>query len=65
MRGCRGQVRVVGTPKDPEMLVGRRSVIEGGVRTGGSDGLRRKMIQQVCGSVDTLYPILWWHGSLK
>jgi hypothetical protein len=32
MRGCRGQVGVAGTPKDPKMLVGRRFVIEGSVR---------------------------------
>jgi hypothetical protein len=23
------------------------------------------MVQQVCGGVETLYPILWWHGSFK
>jgi hypothetical protein len=23
------------------------------------------MVQQVCGGVKALYPILWWHGSLK
>jgi hypothetical protein len=32
MRGCRGQVGVAGTPKNPKMLVSRRFVIEGSVR---------------------------------
>jgi ABC-type uncharacterized transport system ATPase subunit len=65
MWGCHGQVGVAGTTKNLEMVVGRRCVVEGGVRIGGNDGFRRKTIQQVCGSVETLYPILWWHGSLK
>jgi hypothetical protein len=38
IHGCRGQVGVACTPKDPEMLVGRRCVVEGGVRTQDSDG---------------------------
>jgi hypothetical protein len=38
MRGCREQVGVADTPKNPEMLIGRRCVAEGGVRTGGSGG---------------------------
>jgi hypothetical protein len=65
MWGCRGQVGVAGTPKKLEMLIGRWCAIEGGVRTRGSDGFHQKMVQQVCGSVETLYLILWWHGSLK
>jgi hypothetical protein len=65
MWGCRRQAGVVDTPKNPEMLVGRQCVVGGGVRTGGSDGFHRKMVQQVCGGVKALYPILWWHGSLK
>jgi hypothetical protein len=32
MRGCHGQDGVAGTPKDPEMLVVRWFVVEGGVR---------------------------------
>jgi hypothetical protein len=65
MRGCRGHVGIACTPKNPEMPIGRWCVVEGGVRTGGSDGFCRKMVQQVCGGVETLYPILWWYGSLK
>jgi hypothetical protein len=38
MRGYHGQVGVAGTPKDLEMLIGRRCVVEGGVWAGGSDG---------------------------
>jgi hypothetical protein len=47
------------------VLIGRRCVVEDGVRTGGSDGFHRKTVQQVCGGVETLYPILWWHENLK
>jgi hypothetical protein len=48
------------------LVEGSRScVVEGGVSTGGNDGFRRKMVQQLFGSVETLYPILWWYGSLK
>jgi hypothetical protein len=65
MRGCHEQVGVAGTPKDSEMLVGRWCVVDGGVRIGGSDGLRQKTVQQVCGGVEILYPILLWHGCLK
>jgi hypothetical protein len=56
---------VAGTPKDPKMLVGRRCVIEGGVRAGSSYGFCWKTLQQICGGVEALYPILWWHGCLK
>jgi hypothetical protein len=65
MWGCRRQVGVVGTPKDPKMLVGRRCVVEGGVKIGGNAGFCWKMIQQISSDVEALYPILWWHGSLK
>jgi hypothetical protein len=65
MQGCCGQVVVAGTPKDPEMLVGRQCVVEGVVRTGGSDGFCLKTFRLICGGVESLYPILWWHGSLK
>jgi hypothetical protein len=33
IQGCHGQFGVAGTSKDLEMLVGRRCVVEGGVRT--------------------------------
>jgi hypothetical protein len=65
MWGCRGQVGVACAHKNLEMLVGSRCVVEGGVGIGGSDGFHRKMVQQVCGTVETLYPKLWWRGSLK
>jgi hypothetical protein len=65
MRAYRGQIGVADTPKDSKMLVGRRCVVEGGVRVGGSDGFCWKMVQQICGGMEALYPILWWHGGLK
>jgi hypothetical protein len=65
MRDCRGQVGVAGTLKDPEIVVGMQCVVEGGVRAGDSDGFCWKTVQQIYGSVEALYPILWWHGCLK
>jgi hypothetical protein len=65
MWGCRGQVGIASTPKDPKMLIGRQCVVEGGVRIGGSDGFCWKTVQQIRGGVEALYPILWWHLSLK
>jgi hypothetical protein len=38
MWGYRGQVGIAGTPKDPEMLIGKWCVVEGGVRAIGGDG---------------------------
>jgi hypothetical protein len=63
MRSYCGYVGIAGTPKDSEMLVGRRCVVEGGVS--GSDGFCWKTVQQICGGMEALYPILWWHWSLK
>jgi hypothetical protein len=65
MRCCCGQIEVVGTPKNLQMCIGRRCVVEGGVRTGGSGGFIWKTVQQIFGSVEALYPILCWHGTLK
>jgi hypothetical protein len=39
MRGCCRQVGVIGTFKDLKILLGRRCVVEGDVRTGGSDDI--------------------------
>jgi hypothetical protein len=65
MRGCRRQLGVASTPKDPKMLISRQCIVEGGVKTKGSDDFCWKMVQQICGSVEALCPILWWLGSLK
>jgi hypothetical protein len=65
MQGYRGQFGVAVTPKEPKMLVGRQCVVESSVRAGGSDGFCWNTVQQICGGVKALYPILWWHASLK
>jgi hypothetical protein len=64
-RAIADKLGVASIPRNPEMLVGRWCVVEGGVRTWGNDIFCRKTVQQVCGGAETLYPILWWHESLK
>jgi hypothetical protein len=44
------------------MLVGRQCVVEGGVSAEGSDGFCWKMVQQICGGVETRfnkYVVVW------
>jgi hypothetical protein len=65
MWGYRRHVGIAGILKDPDMFIGRRCIVENSVRIGGSDGFCWKTVQQICDGVETLYPILWWHGSLK
>jgi len=65
VRSCGGEVRVAGAPEDTQVLVGGSGAEQGKVRSGGTERLGGKAVQQVGGGVEALSPVTGREGGLE
>jgi hypothetical protein len=61
---CR-EVGIACTIEHPQVLIGGDDTVESDIRVGFMDCLARKMVQQIHGSVEPIYPVANWERSLK
>jgi hypothetical protein len=59
------EIRIAGATKHAQVLIGGGDSMEGDVRTGRVDRLCGEVVQQICGGVESFYPVASWKRSLK
>jgi hypothetical protein len=60
-----GEIEIAGATEHTQLLMGGGDSVEGDVWTSHADRLGREVIQQICGGVETFYPIASQNRSLK
>jgi hypothetical protein len=63
--GFGGEIRIVGTTKHAQVLIGGGNSMEGEVRAGCADRLGGEAVQHICGGVELFYPVASHNRSLK
>jgi hypothetical protein len=63
--GFDGEIRIAGTTKHAQVLIGGGDSMEGEVWTGCTDRLGGEAVQQICGGVEPFYPVASQNRSLK
>lgn len=65
MFGCSRQVGVAGATEDPKVVVGGYEAEERSMGIRGTDGFSGQEVEQVCGGMKSLNPIVCREGCLK
>jgi hypothetical protein len=65
MGGFGGEIRIASTTKHAQVLIGGGDSVEGEVWAGREDRLVGEAVQQICGGVETFYPVASRNRSLK
>jgi hypothetical protein len=52
-----GKIRITGTTERAQVLIGGGDFMEDEVWTGGVDHLSGEVVQQICGGVESFYPV--------
>jgi hypothetical protein len=65
MRCLGGEVGIASATEHPQVLIGGGDIVESNIGAGFADRLARKMVQQICGNVEHIYPVANWERSLK
>jgi hypothetical protein len=65
MRCFYREVGIAGATEHPQVLIGGGDTVESDIREGFTDYLAGKMLQQIRGSVEPIYPVANWERSLK
>jgi hypothetical protein len=55
--GISGKIRITGTTEHAQVLIGGGDSMEDEVWTGGADHLSGEVVQQICGGVESFYPV--------
>jgi hypothetical protein len=59
------EIRIAGTTKHAQVLIGGGDSMEGEVWIGRTDRLGGEAVQQICGGVEPFYPVVSRNRSLK
>jgi hypothetical protein len=65
MRCLDGEVGIAGATELPQVLIGGGDTMESDIGVGFMDRLAGKMLQQIRGNVELIYPAANWERSLK
>jgi hypothetical protein len=57
MRCLGGEVGIAGATVHPQVLIGGGDTVESDIRVGFMDCLAGRTVQQICGSVEPIYPV--------
>jgi hypothetical protein len=63
--GISREIRIAGTTKHAQVLIGGGNSMEGEVWTGRANRLGGEAVQQICGGVEPFYPVASQNRSLK